>query len=226
MNNIARSIPTFTPALIAAAVAAVALLAMPMAAAPFATTLSAQTGVPPVARDTSRASAPANDTVPIGFGALKQDEITLSIRTGALLVKVTPLKESLIRLLAPDTYRRLHALAESRKAEVSKGMGPHELFLVSFFSYQPDVTYQPEDIQLGHQGRTLRSRTIVGLTPGWGRQRMQQQENESAIYVFDGPIDSDQDITLQYGMEQTDAWRNIVARMHTERANVKTRSGH
>jgi hypothetical protein len=105
-------------------------------------------------------------------------------------------------------------------------MGPHELFLVSFYSYQPDVTFQPENIQLMHQARTLRSQLIVPLTPGWGRQRMQQQENESAIFAFDGPIDYDQDIVLQYDADQADVWRQIATRLHTERANVKTRSGH
>src|SRR4051794_4908289 len=58
----------------------------------------------------SHAMNTVRDTVPIGFGSMKQDEVTLAIRTGALLVKVTPLQENIIRLLAPDTYRRLHAL--------------------------------------------------------------------------------------------------------------------
>lgn len=169
---------------------------------------------------------PVRDTVPIGFGSMRQDEVSLAIRTGALLVKVTPLNEGIIRLLAPDTYRRLHALAENKRADLSKGIGTRELFMISFFSYQPDVTFQPEDVQITHQGRTLRSRAIAPLTPGWGRQRMQQQENESAIYAFDGPIDFDQDIVLQYGTEQLDVWREILARIQLERSKVKSRSGH
>jgi hypothetical protein len=175
--------------------------------------------------DSSRALTAQHDTVPVGFGSLKQDEVTLAIRTGPLLVKVTPLQENVIRLLAPDTYRRLHALVESRRADLSKGSGPRELFMVSFYSYEPDVTFQPEDVQINTQGRTLRSQTIVPLTAGWGRQQMKQQETASALYVFDGPIDYQQDMTLQYGMEQTDAWRAVITRMQTERANVIARSG-
>ncbi len=185
---------------------------------------------PPVAAqttrvDTTRTLAPAKDTVPIGFGSLKQDELTVAIRTGALLLKVTPLNESVIRLFAPDTYRRLHALAASRREEASRGFGTRELFLISFYSYQPDVTFQPEDVQLMYEGRTLRPEAIVGLTPGWGKQRMQQQESESAVYAFDGPIDYEQDITVRYGMEESTAWHALVTRMQTERAKVKSRTG-
>ena len=181
------------------------------------------TSVTPV--DTTRAMAPASDTIPVGFGSLKQDELTVAIRTGPLLLKVTPLNENVIRLFAPDTYRRLHALAESRRSEASKGIGTRELFLISFYSYEPDVTFQPEDVQLEHQTRTLRPDVIVPLTPGWGKQRMMQQENQSAIYAFEGPIDYQQDLVMHYGMEQTSAWHDMITRMHVERTKIKTRSG-
>lgn len=49
--------------------------------------------------------------VPAGFGTLKQDQFTVSLRSGPLLLKVTPLDESVIRLSAPDTYQKLHSLA-------------------------------------------------------------------------------------------------------------------
>ena len=62
----------------------------------------------------------------------------------------------MIRLTAPDTYQRLHALAESRRSRRPAGHGDRPtLFLVSFFSYQPDVPFQPEDLQLQQQGQSL-----------------------------------------------------------------------
>ncbi|MEO5509113.1 MAG: hypothetical protein ABIV28_04680 [Longimicrobiales bacterium] len=186
-------------------------------------------GTQPVAAqtpvDTTRTLASARDTIPVGFGSLRQDELTIAIRTDALLLKVTPLNERVIRLMAPDTYRRLHALVESRRNEVSRGIGTRELFLVSFFSYQPDVTYQPEDVQLSHLGRTLRPEAIAALTPGWGKQQMAQQATESAIYAFEGPIDYEQDIGVRYGTEESQAWHTIIARMQVERAKVKARAG-
>src|SRR5688500_486249 len=139
----------------------------------------------------SQAQAPAVavDTaslVPVGLGTLKQDEFTMGLRSGALLVKVTPLDEAIIRMAAPDTYTRLHALRSSRQADAASRSNTEapELFLVSFFSYEPDVTSQPEDVQIQHQGRQMRAAAILPLTPTWGKGRLSQQEVATAIYAF------------------------------------------
>ncbi|MBI4544372.1 MAG: hypothetical protein HY703_04175 [Gemmatimonadetes bacterium] len=165
--------------------------------------------------------------VPPGYGTLRQDEVTVALRSGALLIKVTPLSESVIRLLAPDTYNRLHALAESRREEARRlaGAPDSELFLVSFFSYQPDVTYQPEDVQLSHQGRLLHPLAVLPLTPGWGRQRLQQQEQQTALYAFSTDIDLELPLLVRYGLEETDEWTRIIRRLETERAKVQARAG-
>jgi len=44
------------------------------------------------------------------------------------------------------------------------GVAAPQLFLVSFFSYEPDVSFQPEDLQLSYQGRLLRPLAIVPVT--------------------------------------------------------------
>ncbi|HEX6559685.1 MAG TPA: hypothetical protein VF021_09490 [Longimicrobiales bacterium] len=163
--------------------------------------------------------------VPTGLGTLKQDEFTMGIRSGALLVKVTPLDERIIRLAAPDTYLRLHNLADSRRgaaAERSNTQQP-ELFLVSFFSYQPDVTFQPEDVQIEYHGRQLRASAIIPLTPAWGRQRMDQQETQAAIYAFSDAFDYEQPIVIRYGMESNDDWIQLVPKLEVERAKILSR---
>jgi hypothetical protein len=177
------------------------------------------------------ASAPSSavvavtDTmVPPGLGTLRQDEVTVSIRSGAVLVKVTPLDESVIRLLASDTYQRLSALRESRRAEAARElMREPELFLVSFFSYQPDVTFQPEDVQLVDQARLLRASVIIPLTSGWGRQRLDQQETQTAIYAFDADIDFNQVLAVRYGLEESQEWRQIMSRLELERGRILSR---
>lgn len=162
--------------------------------------------------------------VPAGYGTLRQDDISVSLRTGNLLLKVSPLDEATIRLLAPDTYRRLHALRTSRESEAAVRAGPEpELFLASFFSYQPDEPFQPEDMQLLHQARSLRPAAILPITSGWGRQRLDQQEMQSAVYVFEGPIEYDQRITVRYGLTESTEWQRILTRLETERARVLAR---
>ncbi|HSJ11001.1 MAG TPA: hypothetical protein VK928_13845 [Longimicrobiales bacterium] len=163
--------------------------------------------------------------VPPGHGTLRQDDITLSIRSGAVLVKVTPLDEGTIRMLAPDTYQRLTSLRTAREPEAQRAIPRDaELFLVSFFSYQPDVTFQPEDVQLMYQGGMLRPASIQPLTSGWGQQRLGQQETQTAVYAFEGPIEYDQEIALRYGTEQNDGWRTILTRIETERGKILART--
>jgi hypothetical protein len=141
-------------------------------------------------------------------------------------VKVTPLTESVIRLAAPDTYTRLHALAESRRAEAARRVpgSDLELFLVSFFSYQPDVTFQPELLQLTSQGRLMRPAAILPMSGGWGGQRLGQQEVQTAVYVFDSKIDYGQPLLVRYEMQESDGWSGIVPLLDQERAKVQVRA--
>jgi hypothetical protein len=164
--------------------------------------------------------------VPPGYGTLKQDEITVSIRNGPVLVKVTPLDEGVIRLLAPDTYQRLTALATSRRNEAARSMSrTPDLFMVSFFSYSPDISFQPEDVQLFHQARLMRPATIIPLSSGWGRQRLGQQESQSAIYAFEGPLDYTQGMRVIYGSVESNDWAQIVSKLETEKTKVLARVG-
>ena len=166
-------------------------------------------------------------SIPAGFGSLRQDEISLSLRVGDLLLRVTPLEESVIRLAAPDTYERLRATADSRREEARQAVysGEPELVLVSFFSYSPDVAYSPEDVQLMHQGRTMRPIGILGLASGWGRGRLQQQEAQSAVYVFEGDIDYSLPLTVRYGSQESGNWSAVIPALERERARVRARSG-
>ncbi|HEX9107054.1 MAG TPA: hypothetical protein VF832_07495 [Longimicrobiales bacterium] len=179
----------------------------------------------PVKADSAR-PALAPGQIPPGFGTLKQDAFTVSLRSGALLVKVTPLAEQVIRLAAPDTYTRLHALAESRRAEAARRVpgGDPQLFLVSFFSYQPDVPFQPEDLQLIAAGRTLRPAAFLPMSAGWGKQRLGQQEAQAAIYVFDASIDYGQPLTVRNGMDRSDSWSDVVQVLDQERGKVMARA--
>jgi hypothetical protein len=174
--------------------------------------------------------APANQEkaqLPAGFGTLKQDEFTVALRSGPLLIKITPLNENVIRTAAPDTYQRLHNIAESRRPEAARtagAAGDLELFQVSFFSYEPDVVFQPENLQIMHQGRQMRAAAIVALTPGWGRQRLAQQEDQRAIYAFAGKFDYNQGLPVRYGADQSDAWTGIIPKLETERVKILARA--
>jgi hypothetical protein len=166
--------------------------------------------------------------VPPGYGTLMQDEITLRIRGGDLLIQVTPLEEWIIRLTAPDTYERMKGLAETHGERAGRRALSDDptLFLVSLFSYEPDVPYQPEDLLLVNRGLRFRPEGIAAVTPSWGTQRLAQQETRMAVYAFGGDVDLERDLVVEYEGMRNAAWRErIVPRLQAELAKVKARAG-
>ncbi|HUG42234.1 MAG TPA: hypothetical protein VMM12_17340 [Longimicrobiales bacterium] len=185
--------------------------------------------VPPGESSRDRVSGDSTLSLPpAGYGSLRQDEFSVEIVDGPLHVKVTPLAEEVIRLAAPDTYDRLRALAGSRQheAETQAGSGGTVLFLVSFFSQEQNVEYRPDEIQISHRGRIQRASAIVPLTTGWGRQLLQPQQTQSAIYAFEPPFDYQLPLTVRYGLLQSDDWNQMVLpRLEEERTRVISRAG-
>ena len=59
------------------------------------------------AQDTTAATP---GLVPAGYGTLRQEDIAVRLTTGTFQLRVLPLDERIIRLLAPDSYAALHRL--------------------------------------------------------------------------------------------------------------------
>lgn len=159
---------------------------------------------------------------PPGYGTLRQEAVSLTLVSRGLQLMVTPLDESVTRVTAPDTYRRLSGLAGVYARSVS---GPSTLFLVSFFSEEPAVRFVPEEVQLISHGVRVRPGEISPVTPTWGERRLRQRETETAVYRFDGDVDLESDLVLVYGLEQTSQWAGILPRIRAERARARARAG-
>ena len=63
------------------------------------------------------------------------------------------------------------------------------------------------------------------MTPGWGAQRLGQQETQMAIYAFDPGIDLETDLAVEYGAERNAGWEHILPVLQAERAKVRARAG-
>ena len=164
--------------------------------------------------------------VPPGYGTLAQAEFTLRLQSGPLQIQVTPLAESVIRLAAPDTYERLASLSTSAGASLpSRGLGEGPLFLVSMFSRAPTITYEPENLQIVNGGLRYRPVAIEAITPGWGGQRLRQEETQIAVYAFDPGIDLEIAMTVEYEGVRDTSWERILNRLELERARVRGRIG-
>ncbi len=170
--------------------------------------------------------------IPAGFGTLRQDDIALRIApTSGLQVRAIPLDEHFIRLLSPDSYKTLHDLKrdKAREIEDAKRQQPalsYSLWYVSFFTVeQGETRFSPQELIMQNTGRDFRPIDIIPLTTGFGEYRLRQREVQSAIYVFDGQLDPNQEITAHMeSVPSTTRWQSVLQRVERERAMVRSRA--
>ena len=118
----------------------------------------------------------AQDSLPVGYGTLKRDDIVVRFATGQVEIQILPLDEQVIRLLASDTYRSLRDLIKSKQTDIDDqaqraGVRHPTLVLVTFFGDVPQARFVAEDVNLTSRGRLFRSVGIVPLSPVWSSQR-------------------------------------------------------
>ncbi len=172
----------------------------------------------------------AANMVPAGFGSLRQDEIAVRLEAPGLVLRAVPLDEGIIRLLTPDSYRVLRELQESNRPRIAdilrrNGGRPPALWYVSFFGLDPDTRFSPLDLVITSGGRDFRAIDVIPLSTGWGEQRLRQRETQSAIYIFDGEIDTDHPLIVRFLNERNDSWEQTLQRIERERALVRARAG-
>lgn len=146
----------------------------------------------------------------------------MTLTSGDLRLMVTPLHASVTRVTAPDTQSRLSGLVSLHGAPGSNGEG---LFLVSFYSDQPDVAFLPEEVQFISRGLRVRPQEIIPLTPSWGARRVGQRQTEMAVYVFGDSVDLESSLILVYQFDESTQWTQILPRIQAERARARARAG-
>ena len=167
--------------------------------------------------------------VPPGLGTLRQDDIAIKLQLPDVLVKLTPLDESVIRTLSPDSYRALRELAESRRAAITRLASQHgflrgDLWYVSFFGLAPEARFSPLELTVMSAGRDFRPAEVIPLTAGFGSQRLQPRETQSALYLFDDAVDVDQPLTVSLAGQQSVSWTAILRTIERERALIRSRA--
>jgi hypothetical protein len=192
----------------------------------------------PAAKDSARPSvgrttAAARDSgglVPAGYGSLRQEDIALRLQRLNVQIRLVPLDESVIRLLAPDSYRNLRGLRESRRPEIvaiERRTGAREpsLWLASFFSSEPgEARYSPTEVTIANVGRDFRPLDVLAVTAGFGDERLRQRETQTGIIVFDGQLDVNQPLTVSYETAQNADWAAVLQVIERERSLVRARA--
>ena len=167
---------------------------------------------------------------PAGYGTLSQDNITIGIQSGTLLIKLVPLDEWVIRLTAPDTYRRLNGFKVSRGEEILQRArragerGWPRVFLVSFFTRNYEENFEPNDVQFRNQSFIYRPLAIIPITPDFTRERLRQQETQMALYLYTEDVDLDLPLVALYPGGEGPQWVGIRSRLDRELATVLSRA--
>ncbi len=194
------------------------------------TLMAALTGLacahtPALAQDTTVAGLP-----PAGYGTLRQEDVAVRLRTATFQLRVLPLDERVIRLLAPDSYASLHKLQESMAsgiAETAARAGVHAptIVFVTFFGLQDQARFVPEDVTITSRNRFFRPVAILPITPRWSEQQLSQRETASAVYLYEDGIALFDPFAVSYGGTTSNDWERTLPTLDRERAAVLARAG-
>ena len=185
---------------------------------------SPATSTTPAVSDTT-----GSGVVPAGYGTLRQEELAIRLQVQDIVIQLVPLDESVIRMLSPDSYRALRQLAESRSAEIDRlatmhGARERRLWYVTFFGLAPDARFTPTDLTITSAGREFRPLEIIPLRAGFGEQRLQPRESQSALYLFDDGLDVSQSLTVISGSQRNESWSETLRTIERERALIRSRA--
>ena len=180
------------------------------------------------------AAPPAGDTaanvIPAGLGTLKEADISITLQppTG-VRVTIFPLDESVIRTLAPDSYRAMHANVESRAPQIRQRASMHgeqhpSVWFVRFYGLAPDARYDPTDVTLSVSGRDFRPFDVVPISGDFGAQRLQPRETQTGLLLFDSAVDIAQPIVVRMGADENASWDAIRRTIDAERAAIRARA--
>ena len=167
--------------------------------------------------------------IPPNFGTLKQDDIAIRLQVNQVQIRAIPLDEAVIRVLAPDSYRSLRGLRESRREAIDR-LGARYLlrernvWFVSFYGLAPDARFNPGELTVTVSGRDYRPLEVVALSSGFGEQRLNVRETQSALYLFGDGIDLSQPIVVRMQGTEDASWGAIVQRIEQERALIRGRA--
>jgi hypothetical protein len=176
----------------------------------------------------------AANLVPAGYGTLKQEDIAIILQPNNVRLTAIPLDESVIRVLAPDSYRALRATLDSKRQQISQRAAAHgirdpRVWYVSFAGLTPDARFVPTDITVTSGGRDYRPVDVIPLTPGFGEQRLQPREVQRGLLLFDDGLDVSQPIVVSSGVERNTDWTNdgsgTLNKIEAERAQIRARAG-
>ena len=182
----------------------------------------------PTARGQDSTSGNRGDLPPVGYGTLSQDDIAVNLRQEGLEIRMLPLDERVLRLLAPDAYRSLHELVRSKAAQVDStgrlnGVSTPGLLLVTFFGRRPGARFDPQNVSVTVRNQFYRPIGVVPFSPNFTTYQLDVRESATGLLLFEIPIPVNEGFTLTYGV-QSDSWEPRLNKLQRERERVTARA--
>jgi hypothetical protein len=175
----------------------------------------------------------ASGLVPPGFGTLWQEDISIALEGNGFRATALPLDEAVIRLLAPDSYRGLKSLLDSKRQQIlqralARGVREPRVWQVRFYGHAPDARFSPTEITVTSGGREYRPIDVVAVSQGFSEQRLQPRDTQTGLLIFEEGLDVSQPVVVSMGMARNYDWDNaqgkILTRLDTERASARARA--
>jgi hypothetical protein len=172
---------------------------------------------------------PGNEQLPVGFGSLTQNDVAIRLRTPDLEVRVVPLDERVLRLLAGDAYASLHQTVEAHRASIDSigrqyGAAEPGLMLVSFYGLQQNARFDPSLLTVTARNRLYRPIGLAPLGSAFYNQQLNLRGAATAIYVFEERFPVTEPITVTYGVTSSNDWSNHLPLLERERQRVTSRA--
>lgn len=167
--------------------------------------------------------------VPVSYGTLNQDDLSLRVRNDDVEIRFIPLDPLVTRLLANDAFQSLRSLVMTRRRAIDSvasraGVSEPGLALVSFFGLRPDTRFDPQTLTLLIRNRVFRPLGVIPISPKFNSQQLDAREQASAIYLFEEDIPVNDSFSLSYGALTSEDWQNKQPILDRERARVSARA--
>lgn len=185
---------------------------------------------PAPAQEPSTTDGDQSALVVPGHGQLKQDVITISLHSGTLDLRFTPLDERVTRLLAPDAYQSLQVLLNRQGSAIDSvqnrlGIRSPGLALVSFYGLAPNSRFDPQLVTLTVHNRQIQPAAVVPITGSFSGHQLDTRDQATGLFIFDEPIPVTEPFTVGYLDASSDDWERRLNRFDRERARIRAKAG-
>lgn len=185
---------------------------------------------PVPAQQPSTGSGDAGSLVPAGQGQLRQDVITIALRSSSLELRFTPLDERVTRLLSPDAYQSLQVLLTRQAGAIDStlarlGIRTPGLALVSFYGLAPNTRFDPRLVTLTVRNRQYQPAAVLPISTSFSSQQLDTRDQATGLVIFDQPIPVTEPFTVEYLDASSSDWERRLNRFDRERARIRANVG-